>query len=148
MSKNTVEQINAEHEAVKASDSTALDHGIAAGKLLAVMFDKVTAEKKIKWSEWLTENCPAISGRTDRDYRSLAAHEPLIRRKAADSGSSAATSIRWALRLIAKEGRDLHTVLKDLEPEALHDALKGDWKPEQITELGNLIHANRQSLAA
>jgi hypothetical protein len=30
MSKNTVEQINAEHEAVKASDSTALDHGIAA----------------------------------------------------------------------------------------------------------------------
>jgi hypothetical protein len=135
MSNKTVDQINAAHDAVKASDSNALDHGITAGKLLTVMFDKVTTEKK-KWSDWLKENCPAISPRTDRDYRSLAKHEPAIQ---AASGSSAATSIRWALRLIANSGKDIHTVLKDLEPEALHDALKADWKPDKIKALGELI---------
>jgi hypothetical protein len=86
MSNKTVEQINAEHKAVMTSDSNALDHGIEAGKLLTVMFDKVTAEKK-KWSEWLAENCPAISGRTDRDYRTIAKHEPAIRQWATANGS-------------------------------------------------------------
>ena len=66
------------------------------------MFKTVKGDKG-EWDKWRKKNCPAISSRTDSDYRRLAENEQAIRAKAAaETRSTAAKSIRWALRLIAK----------------------------------------------
>jgi hypothetical protein len=56
---NTVDQINAEHQAVIAAGSDALEHAIEAGKLLNIMFETVKAERpKRKWPDWLGRELP------------------------------------------------------------------------------------------
>ena len=164
---NTVEQINAEHQAVVKAGSDALQHAIEAGKLLAIMFEKIKEEKH-RWggtTGWLAKNCPEISDRTDRDYRSLVKNEDKIRAHP-EFGSGAAKSIRWALGLLrpkpasgSKKERskkkdspgaveaptpppskdDLYNLLASIAPNELNTVLQHKWDRDQIQELANRL---------
>jgi hypothetical protein len=157
---STVEQINAAHQAVIAAGNAGLEHAIEAGKLLNIMFEKVKAAKEGKWADWLKTNCPKISDRTDSDYRNIAKNETAIKDAVAKDRSSAAKSIRWALRLIAKPRQsgkktpnvkssavvtptpgspDLADLLSNVSPDEVLIALKEKWEPEQIKRLAELI---------
>ena len=156
MTDPTVDQINAAHQRYITAGRDALEHAITAGELL-IKARKAVKKNKGDWLEWLAANCPDISDRTDRLYRRLAKNEKEIKTAAATNGNGVAEfSVRGAARLIAKprkprppkppqdppqqQGQDIHTVLQCYEPVHLHAALKKDWKPEQIKELGDLIH--------
>src|SRR5262245_50518643 len=91
-------QINDEHRKVIDAERTALQHAIAAGKLLNVAKSEVP---RGRWLRWLQEYCPDISDRTANVYMLLANHEQML----LDSNPQRAAdlSIRGALRLIREE---------------------------------------------
>jgi hypothetical protein len=161
---NTADQINAAHQAVVQAGSDALQHAIEAGKLLTLMHEKIKEEKG-NWLDWLAENCPEISDRTDRDYRSLVKNEDKIRAHP-EFGSGAAKSIRWALGLLrpkpasgSKKERskkkdspgaveaptpppskdDLYNLLASIAPNELNTVLQHKWDRDQIQELANRL---------
>jgi hypothetical protein len=170
---NTVDQINAAHQAVVQASSDALQHAIEAGKLLAIMFEKIKEEKH-RWggtTGWLAKNCPEISDRTDRDYRSLVKNEDKIRAHP-EFGSGAAKSIRWALGLLrpkpasgSKKGGsknkgspgavdaptppppskgDLYNLLPSIAPGELNAVLQDKWDRDKREELRQMLQPEDQ----
>jgi hypothetical protein len=154
MTDNIVDQINTAHKAVLKAGNTALDNAFTAGRLLADMFEKVKTDKG-NWAKWLKKNCPDISPRTDNVYRALAEKEQEIRAAiAADTRSTAAKSMRWALKLIAKKrstsssssakksstakAGDLATLLPSIGPDEVFDVLVGAWGKNDTDKLKTL----------